>query len=290
MSLKKNKIILGTVQFGLEYGINNKTGQPKAEKVFEILDYAFVSGINLLDTADAYGNAVELIGMYHQNRSNRFNVITKFKAADHFSVDEWTNTQLRRLKVEQLYGCMFHDFDNYKNNQHLVTALQKQQKKGYISKIGVSVYTNAQFEEVINDSFISLIQLPYNLLDNNLQRGDLLEKSQKYKKEIHTRSVFLQGLFFKNPDEFPKKLTPLKDEIRHLIGLSKTFKIDLGSIALNYALHHKSINHVLIGVDTMAQLETNLQLLNQEIPQELISIIDKINVKNIELLNPSNWK
>lgn len=290
MNSINNKIILGTVQFGLNYGINNKFGKPKIEEIFEILDYAYANNITLLDTADAYGNSSDVIGLYHQCHTNQFDVITKFKSKNNFLLKEWMDQQLERLNIKQLYACMFHDFEDYKNNQHLIIELKIKQEKGIINKIGVSVYTNSQFEEVINDSNIELIQLPYNLLDNYSQRGKLLEIAKEMGKEIHTRSVFLQGLFFKDIDEFQKKLAPLKVSVSKLIELSNKFKIGVGSIALNYTTNNKNIDNVLMGVDTLEQLKSNLEILNQALPKELVNKIDKIIVQDIELLNPSNWK
>src|SRR5688572_26897914 len=77
--MNNGKIILGTVQFGLLYGINNVSGKPDEKKVFDILDHAFHQGISILDTADAYGNASDLIGSYHQSTGNSFIVNTKFR-------------------------------------------------------------------------------------------------------------------------------------------------------------------------------------------------------------------
>ena len=64
--MKKNKLILGTVQFGLDYGINNKSGIPSSNIIKQILDYAMSNGIEILDTAEAYGISQQRIGQYHQ--------------------------------------------------------------------------------------------------------------------------------------------------------------------------------------------------------------------------------
>ena len=77
-----DKLILGTVQFGLDYGINNRLGKPSKQKVFEILDYASQNEIKILDTADTYGSATELLGNYNNSNSSRFLINTKFKKSD----------------------------------------------------------------------------------------------------------------------------------------------------------------------------------------------------------------
>ena len=74
-----NKLILGTVQFGLKYGINNTIGKPKKDEVLSLLKVAYNSGIRVLDTAEAYGNAHQLIGNYHKKQADfKFEIITKF--------------------------------------------------------------------------------------------------------------------------------------------------------------------------------------------------------------------
>ena len=71
-----NKLILGTVQFGLKYGINNTIGKPKKNEVLNLLKFAYNSGIRVLDTAEAYGNAHQLIGNYHKKQDKFLKFVT----------------------------------------------------------------------------------------------------------------------------------------------------------------------------------------------------------------------
>ncbi len=290
MNTTTSKIILGTVQFGLNYGINNQQGQPDADSVTDILDYAFSQGIRTLDSADAYGSAPEIIGRYHASRADKFDIITKFKAGTDFVAETWLNQQLEKFAVQRLSACMFHDFQDYRTNHAVVSEFDDLVKKGLVKKIGVSVYTNQQLAEVIEDSSISLIQLPYNLLDNHSQRGNLLAKAKSIGKEIHVRSVFLQGLFFMNLEKIPEKLAPLEVKLEKLRRLSSQFEVPLESMALNYAIANQNIDRVLIGVDSIKQLKANLENLDQALPPELSAAIDHIHVKDVDLLNPTNWK
>ncbi len=290
MNTNPSKIILGTVQFGLDYGINNQQGQPDVARVFDILDYAFAQGVRTLDSADAYGNAPEIIGRYHASRSEQFDIITKFKAGKEFDVEAWLSQQLEKFAVRGLYAAMFHDFQDYQTNRLVISEFEDLIKKGLVKKIGVSVYSNQQLAEVIEDERISLIQLSYNLLDNNFQRGALLARAKSVGKEIHVRSVFLQGLFFMELEKIPEKLASLKPELEKLHQLSSRFGIPLESIALNYAIANQNIDRVLIGVDSLGQLKTNLRSLDQALPTALVAVIDGIEVKVVNLLNPTNWK
>lgn len=289
MSSSPNNIILGTVQFGLPYGINNKHGQPDAERVFALLDYAYEQGVRLLDSADAYGSAPDLIGSYHRSRPTRFEVSTKFKSGLHFNAEDWLSEQLEKYSIPALYACMFHDFQDYLDNRAVIFPFKNLIQRGLIQKMGVSVYTNEQLAVVIDDADIAVIQLPFNLLDNTLQRGTLLAKAKTNGKEIHIRSVFLQGLFFMDLYKLPDKLIPLRPALEKLHQLSDQYAIPLASMALAYAVSNRTIDKILVGVDTLGQLQDNLQKLDQILPDELVDAIDTLAVKRVDLLNPTNW-
>ena len=137
-----NKLILGTVQFGLNYGVNNTQGKPNKETVFEILSSAHENGIRYLDTAELYGNAHDLIGEFHKlNPSNRFQIITKFPHDFEESLDRKINTYLEQLNVETLHAILFHSFDSFLNHKEQLGDIVNL-KKIKFNYLGVSVYTN----------------------------------------------------------------------------------------------------------------------------------------------------
>ena len=101
------------------------------------------------------------------------------------------------MNVNTLDVMMFHSFDSFQSNYNALNTLNELKSDGLIKNIGVSVYTNAQLESLLNEDLITVVQLPFNLLDNFSVRGDLINKLKEKGKIIHTRSAFLQGLFFK---------------------------------------------------------------------------------------------
>jgi uncharacterized protein len=288
----KEKLILGTVQFGLDYGINNSEGKPDIKSVKSILEYAISQKIHILDTADAYGNSSEIIGMFNRQTTDRFDIITKFKNIEKstLSVEKWINESISKLNVNSLWGCMFHSADDYFNNSEILNEFVKFQQTGIIKYIGVSIYTNKQFEVVINDQRVNLIQLPYNLLDNIKIRGELIEKAKEKGKIIHVRSVFLQGLFFMNISKLPDKLLPLKPLLTKLHNLTEEYEISMESMALNYCMNNENIDGILIGIDSVEQLKLNVNSLSVKLPSDLIDALNNISTPFIELLNPTNWK
>ncbi|SIO49142.1 Predicted oxidoreductase [Chitinophaga niabensis] len=284
-----NKIILGTVQFGLPYGINNTQGMPGRNQVFKILELAHANGIRILDTAEAYGTAESLIGEYHAGHDHAFDIISKFKYKEGTQLREYLQLKTAALKISELYSYMFHSAGDYLSHPELKKLLLSFKKEGLIRKTGVSIYTNDEFRQVLADDDIDLVQLPFNLLDNNFQRGALLKEAKERGKEIHVRSVFLQGLFFKDPQELPEKLKPLSKYILKLRDLSVTAGIPVQQLALQYALSNEYIDKVLIGVDSLEQFQANLSVVQNNNGLRVGSQIDEIEVSETLLLNPANW-
>jgi uncharacterized protein len=286
--MTNDKIILGTVQFGLHYGINNLAGKPSEKEVFNILDIAHDNGIDCLDTADAYGDSIALIGKYHKSRSFRFKVLSKFKNIKRDDLKDNVIKSLKEINISDFEVYSYHSFNEYENNQDLMDILIELKSKGIVTKIGISVYTNSELEQTILDSRIDVIQLPYNILDNINLRGSLIERAKSSGKEVHTRSVFLQGLFFVDSERYPEKLIPLKPYIQEIKDFCKAESVSMQSVALSYVLANKNIDRVLIGVDTSSQLLSNIESIKNH--QKAFEFIDNfVVVKETELLNPVNW-
>ena len=106
---------------------------------------------------------------------------------------------------------------------------------------------------------------------------------------IHTRSVFLQGLFFTDPENLPQKLSPLKIYLKQIRNIAEENEISLSALALQYVLTNSFIDGVLIGVDSTHQLQENISMSKYFIDFSVLERISKIVVKESELLNPVNW-
>ena len=289
---KLDKIILGTVQFGLNYGINNSKGKPSKQKVTEILDLAYKSGIKTLDTAEAYGNSHQVISDYHGESINRFKIISKYKK-DAIGLSERLIDRVKKhlitFKIDQLEAYLFHDYNEFlelvKYNESEIKFIVEQK---LVKKIGVSVYSNEQVEKVLRYPFVKLIQLPFNLLDNDNKRKDVLKRAKSKGVEIHTRSAFLQGLFFKEINLLPEYFKPIKHLLIDVKNICKKEGLSISELALNYPLSKVYIDNVLIGVDSKEQLLSNIESLEKN-PDKCFKIIDGFSITDNNILNPSNW-
>lgn len=276
---------------GLSYGINNSTGKVSFEDSCKILSKAFEKGISTLDTAEAYGSAHRVIGDFHKlNPSIRFNVITKIphdiKVEE---IEEKIETYIQDLNVDYLEVLIFHSFDSYKNNSQILKRLNSLKSQGLIKNIGVSIYTNNQIEALLLDDAIDVVQMPFNLLDNQSARGNLMQQLKDSGKIIHTRSAFLQGLFFTESSDMNPVSQKLSSELIEIKKIAKNENISISNLALGYCLQQKNIDQVLIGVDSISQLIDNLESANCIISQDVIEQINEVKVKDLDLLNPSLW-
>lgn len=281
------KITLGTVQFGIQYGISNTHGVPSDNELNSIFIVASKLGIQQLDTAKAYGNAEERIGKLN---NSKFDIITKFPNVDSKEDLELALSEsLQELNVSSIYGYLAHNADVLIQNPSLWKVLLEAKKDGKIKKIGYSLYTTEQLEQLLDLNCIpDLVQLPYSILDRKFEKQ--LTVLKQLGTEVHVRSVFLQGLYFMNPNELPEKLKPLQDSLAELKNLCMQDNVSVGEVALNYVISNPNIDKLVIGIETAEQLIENINLvINWQSNNVLFSKIEAIEIKDKSLLNPVNW-
>jgi aryl-alcohol dehydrogenase-like predicted oxidoreductase len=287
--LLNQKIILGTVQLGVPYGINNIIGKPDVRQAYQILQEAQDIGIKLLDSADAYGDSLNVIGEFMKSsKTNSFEVISKF-VGDHEKLEFKVDRTLRDIGRPRLYAYLYHRYSDYLSG---IYALQIQglKEKGKIDRIGVSLHSVDELIKVIHDSTIDLIQVPLNIFDSGAQKMDLLQVARNKGKEIHVRSVFLQGLFFKDPATLTGNLIGLRQPLQQLRDLIGHHDLDMRTICLSFVLNVPFVDRVIIGVDSKVQLIENLKSITSEFPRNLLDEIKAIPILDRALLNPSAWR
>ena len=281
------KIALGSVQFGIQYGINNQTGIPSDEQVNEILDVAEVNDIRLIDTASAYGNAEERLGNLS---GGKFAFVCKFQAVHTpAELEKACFTTMQHLKVDSLYGYMAHQANFILQQPDSWNVLKDLKQQGKIQKIGYSLYYPDELKQLLDLNCIpDIVQLPYSLLDRKFEQS-LLDLAS-IQTEVHARSVFLQGLYLMDALQFPERFAPLRSAIEQLGDICNRYQIQMLALALSYAVHHPGIGKVVIGVDTANQLKQNLDaILPIELMEEVREQILSITLTKPELLNPANW-
>lgn len=272
-----SKLGLGTVQFGLPYGINNTNGQTSAEEVSRILQSATEHGIHVLDTASAYGNAEAVLG---KNDLTKFTIVSKYiTPSPGKSIEQQLQQSLTHLQVEKLYGYLAHRPAEILSDKNQWKTLKDLQQKGMIEKIGFSLNTPEELKELLNKNFMpDLIQVPYNYFDNRFE--SMMKELKEKGCEIHTRSAFLQGLFFKDIHTLPSFF----DIVKPLIKRVQQQTHNISGALLHFVVAKPFIDKVIIGVENAEQLLINIRdmKLGIELDKNTINIPEQI-------LMPSNW-
>ena len=285
------KLALGTVQFGLDYGVANTIGQVDKNEVKKILTFAKQEGINTLDTAIGYGDSEKYLG---QAGMDGWNVITKLPEikAEHSDIDFWVNSQINNsllhLNVLSVSGVLLHRPLQLleKNGLRLWSSLEDLKERGIVKKVGFSVYEPDDLDKLWEAGFLpDIVQAPYNIFDQRLKDSGWLSKLNSNKIEVHTRSVFLQGLLLMSSDKRPKyfsKWNNIFDEWDLWLKINNISGIEA---ALNFVLSEDLIDKIIVGVDSKTQLREIISA-----SKNYTSDVPKIlNTTDDMLINPSLW-
>jgi len=278
------KLGLGTVQFGLDYGISNLEGQTPKEEVKKILEVATKAGIDILDTAFDYGKSEEVLGDFLQLYPN-MKVVSKFPTPDMGKcVSDYLEKSLQRLRIKSLYGYLAHHSNLVLQNPDLWKELNLLKQRNLISKIGYSLYTPAELERLLDLNMIpDIIQVPFNVFDRRFAPHFPL--LQKLGVEIHTRSAFLQGLFFVDADSLPSFFDPVKAYLKEIRKGYSSIS-DLSGALLYFCASSPFVAKVIVGVNNVKQLRQNLESLAS--PQKKVDW-NKFQLSEESILLPSNW-
>ncbi len=284
------KLALGTVQFGLHYGIVNQSGQVSREQVGEVLALARLHGIEDLDTAIAYGDAEARLG---QIGVKGFQIVTKLPPLPANEADPgvWAKAQLaaslRRLGCTSVYGLMLHRSADLIGSQGpiLIRALEDMQAEGLVQKLGISIYAPSELDVAMSLVRWGLVQAPFNLIDRRLLTSGWLHRLKRLGVEVHTRSAFLQGLLLKRAEALPSKFLPwLALWQRWEAWQAATACSALGA-CLAFAHSFPEVDRVVTGVDSPAHLKGILAALTEPVP----SFWPEIACDDDLLVNPSRW-
>ncbi len=259
-----SQLALGTVQFGSDYGISNQKGKVPIDEVGEILEFCKKTGIDVLDTAQGYGDSESVLGQFNLDL---FKIITKLMGGSPLELS------LKNLNRESVYAVLFHRENECTDESWKIFESYKSQ--GLAKKIGVSVYSPDVLLQLLERYPLDLVQLPMNMLDQRFV--DILPELKKHKIEVHVRSAFLQGLLLM--DNIPSYFDPIVSLINKL-----------PKPRLSHALQFVSkqdISRIVVGVTSLQEL--------QGISSSIMEPIEpcdyaQFRIDEQRFINPSLWK
>jgi aryl-alcohol dehydrogenase-like predicted oxidoreductase len=133
-------------------------------------------------------------------------------------------------------------------------------RSGYTDRVGVSVYTAEDIEGMLPYDIFSVIQVPMSVFDQRLIAGGYTKRLQEREYTVFVRSVFLQGLFFLDPDkiEDPILLEYAAPQIRLLRQIAQDAGISVAQLAIAFIRDCAGVTSLVLGADTPEQVESNI--------------------------------
>lgn len=294
------KLILGTAQLGLNYGINNNAGKPSRGDSLAILDRAWAQGIKIFDTAHAYGDAEEILGEFIASRNlrDKVSVISKFRPpeGEHHRqeivglIASEVKKSLAKLRIDRLDGYLLHNpRDIY--TQEVMEALRHCRDIGLVRNIGASVYEEPDALYAVKSGLINYIQIPYNVFDQRLDQTDFFRIAKDNQVKVLARSVFLQGLILMQGADMPDWLHEAKRYLREFDGIIKQHNLTREQAALLFVYDNKNIDYVVLGVDDIEQLDRNIKTIKESGSRDECWAELKNRFVNIEeiIISPNLW-
>lgn len=284
------RLALGTVQFGLNYGVANTLGRVKDAEASQILRVAESRHMDMLDTAIAYGDSESVLGRIGVDK---WSVVTKLPAVPNgcANVAEWINGQIessmKRLCVSQLHGVLLHSPNQLLESMgaHLYEALQSLKTQNLTKKIGVSVYGVEELDALTRAYDFDLIQAPLNIFDRRLVESGWAHRLRCAGVELHTRSAFLQGLLLMPPSRRPEKFKRWADTWERWDAWLAELSLTPMQACLRYLNSIPEVDKFIVGVDTVDQLQEVLDSVEGS-----LSVLPEFNALHDDrLLNPARW-
>ena len=283
------KLGLGTVQLGMDYGINNTEGKVLKEEAFEILKVAWNNGIDMLDTSALYGESEYVIGQFLKDNNMPFKVISKLPPCKADDIENRFSESLKKLNKESLYGYLVHHFDFFRENRYIWDFFQKAKLQKKVDKLGFSLYYPQEVEYLIREDVeFDMVQLPFSVFDQRFSGA--LKVLRDRNVEIHVRSVFLQGLVFKNALTMNGIFEQFKDKLSSLHSISQDINVPISALCLNFAVLNEYVDKVIIGIDSLSNLQENINALSyQDRVSDVYNSLLNLNEDNENIILPFNW-
>lgn len=281
-----NRIVLGTAQFGMNYGISNKIGKINQKEISKILNFASTNKIRYLDTAASYKKSELEIGNFCKTNNIRFKIITKYSLKKNVE-DQFLNS-IRNIG-SQPEIVMAHSVNDYLNIE-FHRAVNKLKKNYKIKKIGVSLYNPDELKLVLSYKRPDIVQFPVNILDQRFVNKKIYKILKKNSIEIHARSVFLQGFFFLKNSVVKKNFPEAIYMLNKLREIANYDNLSISQLSLLWVYSQDFIDKIIIGVDSLQHLKSNIKCLKKKISLKSQALISKLNFNNQKIINPNLWK
>lgn len=286
---KISEMTLGTVQLGLPYGINNQNGMPTFEEASAILSAAEELGITAFDTARAYGVSEEVLGRYFASAGGDRTIVTKVMFPNETSSEiiasmhRQVEDSRRKLGVGRIPFLMLHnEFGLLEHGSVITDALLEVKREGLVSGIGISFSDKSNMARILDNEIFDCIQIPQNIFDNKEMTDGTLAELSSRGIAVFIRSVYLQGLFFRDTETLPTRLAVAKPVLDRLHTLAEENSLSMSEMALSYIRDGEGISSLVLGCETVEQLRDSRRqfaapTLSPALREELTALADEVD-------------
>jgi aryl-alcohol dehydrogenase-like predicted oxidoreductase len=283
-------LALGTVRFGMPYGVDNHAPTVSREEAKSIVTCARALGFLVLDTAIAYGESEARLG---EIGVDQWRVVSKLPAIPQAcsSISDWIRDSvvgsLGRLGTGQLYGLLLHEARQLAGprGDAIYDGLSAVKRLRLVEKIGVSIYAPDELEELCPRYAFDLVQAPYNVIDRRLVTSGWLARLRAAGTEVHARSLFLQGLLLMPAESRPatfRRWQPLWNLWHTWLDEQELTALQA---CLGFALAQGEFNHFVVGVDSVQHLTEIAACAGARTAMAP----DALASEDVDLVNPSRW-
>ena len=306
MNFNKNKIskiTLGTVQLGMNYGINNADGKPSEELAGQVLSTAVNGGITSFDTSSDYGTSEKVVGNFFKSKEDKPIIVTKFgvggydKNLSELDVEKKVRTEVENSLINLGYNKLPLLLSHNENDlevygETLINILKRLQNENLVDKMGASLNHFNYVDTVLENDIFEAVQVPLNMMDVKNATGDSIKKLAQKDITVFVRSVFLQGLFFRDPDTLPNGvLQNAKEPLKKIRKIAEEENMSIAGLAISYIRDLNGVSSLVIGAENPRQVKENIDLINVKRMSDTAR--EKINlaIKGVDerVLQPWLW-
>ncbi len=295
------RLCLGTVQFGMDYGVQGGS-RPSLDDAVAMLDYATQNGVDAIDTAAAYGTAEEVVGEFLSRRTvprDAIRVITKFGTGIFEGTDaagypqrlkDAAEKSLRRLRTDYLDAFICH-VPSAAGDEAVASAMEVLKASGLVRHVGFSIYETEEAMACLDSGAVDFMQAPFSVLDQRMKSSGVLGKTESKGVDVHTRSAFVQGLMLMDVDAIPAHLEATKPYVATLESLCRENGITRRALALAFVKAQSGISHLVFGVDNRTQLREIVDDFARDIPIETVEgIASRFASVPADVFMPNKWR
>ena len=278
-------------------------GNPDPDDSVRVIHKALDAGINLLDTADSYGDSEEIVGQALKGRRDSVVLATKFSRPmgddpnRQGTSRRWIMTavegSLRRLQTDHIDLYQVHRLDPETDIEETLSALSDLVHSGKVRAIGSST---TPASDIVEAQWVAerrglerfrTEQPPYSMLNRAIER-EVLPVTQRYGMGTLVWGPLAQGLLTgrvrkgeHNDLRRAGLVRHLTDEhrldaVEQLIPLAQGAGLPMTHLAMAFAIAHPGVTSALLGPRTMGQLDDLLAGMDVTLTDEILDRIDEI--------------